>query len=136
VWNASQFECTASRLPNGSECRAPLNQYLIGDHECQSGLCELGGGGNYNCRGGAAVGEGCDDDPNDDAAVRCGPGLFCLYGSCAVQVGPGGSCGSEGFRVDNLCTNGACMSQWGDLMCSDAPVPLPAGGTAITCDGV
>jgi len=146
VWdsNESRFECTGSRLPNGSDCRAPSGGHLIGDHECQSGLCEVvGGNGTPVCTGGASLGDDCDDDVTDAVApvdLRCGAGLYCLplTHQCVARADPGGDCEDPNIASspnDDLCKNGSCVSQWDDLMCTDEPVPESAGGTAITCDG-
>ncbi len=124
--------CSAGPVDNGEDCSE--------DNDCESGLCEFAGAAaiEATCIAGAAEDADCDAVITTGTARRCGPGLYCNSdGVCVAQVGPGGSCEEPASTPNTaLCTNGVCVDQWDEIMCTDAPVPVTSGGSNITCDGV
>ena len=58
-------------------------------------------------------------------------------GECVAQASPGTSCENPIGDVDNdMCANAvACVDQWEQDICTDAPVAKSNGGTNLVCDG-
>lgn len=136
-----RFECTK----NLRKANEPCNRGNAIE-ECQAGLkCEvvdLSADWLYVCTEGAAQGEACDEDADDDDALSCGAGLICVNEKCAEQRGPGEDCEDPdypGYPKSSLCLNASCVQNWAktgiDWICSDAPVPVENSGSGLTCGG-
>ncbi len=136
-----QYECTKNLRKANEPCN-PDNALP----ECQPGLkCEavdLSEDWAYACTKGAAKGESCDEDQNDDEALSCAAGLICVEGKCAQQREPGEDCEDPdypGYPKSSLCLNSSCVQNWAktgiDWICSDAPVPVDNSGSGLTCGG-
>ena len=132
------YICSNALLANDQRCGQ--------DFDCVSNHCEFATlAATYRtCIAGAAAGASCDATQDNGQYTRCAAGLTCRAGQCVAQVGPGGNCESTstaGTADSTLCEAGVCdATQWtsvgpGNIMCTDAPVPVLNGGTGLTCDG-
>jgi len=132
------YICSNALLANDQRCGQ--------DFDCVSNHCEFATlAATYRtCIAGAAAGISCDATQDNGQYTRCAAGLTCRAGQCVTQVGPGGNCESTstvGTADSTLCKASVCDDkQWvsvaaGNIMCTDAPVPVLNGGTGLTCDG-
>lgn len=131
---AVEYFCRNSKNANGADCWVP--------EDCQSGKCEAVSDEeaaaepyrtHFVCTVGADVGDDCDGYHSCRAGTVCDP----VEAKCVEQIAPGASCENPDTEEADtyLCANGNCADQWDMLLCSDAPVPVSAGGSGVSCDG-
>jgi hypothetical protein len=134
--SSDQYHCRSAKNKANDDCDT--------DFDCETGYCEVIADPEANhtitrCTAGAAVGDDCDADLADKGALRCKAGLRCnSSGKCEKLLAPGTDCKDATTKMANsaLCGGGVCDdTHWKSLMCTDAPVSIPNGGTGVQCDG-